>query len=251
MSCGLRSPSLSASTPTTDHVDGMNWSGPTARSKRRSWSSSPASESRSRAVAPRPSRRGPKIAGLATPLPLRVEPACRPWSDSTRPRAATSSHRSPQSGSAVARTEAARWYAASARLGMSEGEPTWATATSRTSAAVGTADSGSETLAGSVGGATGSATGATAVAGLDGADGTATVCAQIPTRAVAGTRTRARRRARDNDMPLPSPDGANIRTRDDLGLHHSHEPATTFNPSSQPVTYSPPRVCPPVGPGPP
>ena len=63
---------------------------------------------------------------------------------------------------------------------MSEGEPTWATATSRTSAAVGTADSGSETLAGSVGGATGSATGATAVAGPDGADETTTVCAQIP-----------------------------------------------------------------------
>ena len=85
------------------------------------------------------------------------------------------------------------------RAHASGNAPTFTTASGgissrpRTSAAVATAYSVSETLAGSVGGATGSATGATAVAGPDGADETTTVCAQIPTRAVAG-RYRSRRR---------------------------------------------------------
>ena len=45
MSCGLRLPSPSPSTPTTDQVDGMNCIGPTARSYCLSWSYWPASVS--------------------------------------------------------------------------------------------------------------------------------------------------------------------------------------------------------------
>ncbi len=45
MSWGLRWPSPSESTPTTDHVDGMNCIGPTARSNSVSPSSAPASVS--------------------------------------------------------------------------------------------------------------------------------------------------------------------------------------------------------------
>ena len=45
MSCGLRLPSPSPSTPTTDQVEGMNCIGPTARSKSLSLSYWPASVS--------------------------------------------------------------------------------------------------------------------------------------------------------------------------------------------------------------
>ena len=54
MSWGLRRPSLSPSTPTTDQVDGMNCMGPTARSYVVSASYCPASVSVIRWVLLRP-----------------------------------------------------------------------------------------------------------------------------------------------------------------------------------------------------
>jgi hypothetical protein len=59
MSWGLRSPSPSASTPTTDQVDGMNCIGPIARSNFASESYWPASVSEIRLVPWLPSRAMP------------------------------------------------------------------------------------------------------------------------------------------------------------------------------------------------
>jgi hypothetical protein len=108
MSWGLRRPSPSASTPSTDHVDGMNSIGPTAQSNRASPSSSPASVSRIHGVEKRPSGRTPTMPGVATPSSSRELPPMRPWSDSTRPIAAISSHRRWQEASAALLSVSAR-----------------------------------------------------------------------------------------------------------------------------------------------
>ena len=56
--------------------------------------------------------------GVATPSALSTLPPKRPWSDSTRPIAATSGQDRWQSGSASAITASARLYAAIAAAGM-------------------------------------------------------------------------------------------------------------------------------------
>ena len=56
--------------------------------------------------------------GSAMPLSVSTLPFARPWSDSTRPIAATSCHGMWQPWSAASITVAARWYAASATAGM-------------------------------------------------------------------------------------------------------------------------------------
>ncbi len=68
MSCGLRLPSLSASTPTTDQVEGMNCIGPTARSHFASESYWPASVSGMTAVLLLPSSAMPKMPGVGEAL---------------------------------------------------------------------------------------------------------------------------------------------------------------------------------------
>ena len=122
MSCGSRRPSPSASTPTTVQVDGMNCIGPTARSKRWSPSSRPASVSPMREVAPRPVSRGPRIAGCTTPSAVIRAPPKRPWLLSTWPIAAISCQVRWQDGSAWRITVSARWYAVRARLGTASTE---------------------------------------------------------------------------------------------------------------------------------
>ena len=122
MSCGSRRPSPSASTPTTVQVDGMNCIGPTARSKRWSPSSRPASVSPMREVAPWPVSRGPRIAGCTTPSAVIKAPPKRPWLLSTWPIAAISCQVRWQEGSAWRITVSARWYAVRARLGTASTE---------------------------------------------------------------------------------------------------------------------------------
>ena len=118
MSCGLRWESLSASTPTTDQVEGMNCIGPTARSYFASESYWPASVSAMVAMPLLPSRAMPKIPGVATPSAFSVLPLARPWLDSTRPIAATSCQDRLQVLSAALMTVSARWYAERAAEGM-------------------------------------------------------------------------------------------------------------------------------------
>src|SRR3954452_19890133 len=60
--------------------------------------------------------------GRAMPLESRLLPLVRPWSDSTRPIAATSCQERWQLLSAALITVSARWYAASAAAGMPEVE---------------------------------------------------------------------------------------------------------------------------------
>src|SRR6478735_7187276 len=147
MSWGLRWASPSASTPTTDQVEGMNCIGPTARSHVLSASYWPASLSEISVVPSAPLSGGPKMPGCATPWASRVLPLVRPWSDSTRPIAATSCHERWQAASAELMTVSARWYAASAAAGMPEAE---AVATARWASPVmpGATPPALETLAG-------------------------------------------------------------------------------------------------------
>ena len=109
MSCGERVPSLSPSTPAAAQVPGMNCIGPTARSQIGSRSSSPASVSRIVAMPGDPSSGRPMTAGRETPSVPSTAPPYRPWSDSTRPTAASSVHEILQAGSTARRTVAARW----------------------------------------------------------------------------------------------------------------------------------------------
>ena len=87
----------------------MNCIGPTARSHRASASYWPASVSLIACVEFLPLSAMPKMPGSATPSSVRVLPLARPWSDSTRPIAATSCHGRLQEGSAELMTVSARW----------------------------------------------------------------------------------------------------------------------------------------------
>jgi hypothetical protein len=60
----------------------------------------------------------PMTRGTDMPSPYRVAPANRPWSDSTRPIAASSVHGKPQGGSVRRARTAARWYARRATAGI-------------------------------------------------------------------------------------------------------------------------------------
>src|SRR4051812_46130140 len=148
MSWGLRCASPSASTPTTDQVEGMNCIGPTARSYFASESYWPASVSAIRDVPFLPVSATPKMPGRATPLSSRLLPLVRPWSDSTRPIAATSCQGRWQVLSAELMTVSARWYAASAADGMPEVEAVATTLWALVPAMPGATAPGRDTLAG-------------------------------------------------------------------------------------------------------
>ncbi len=87
----------------------MNCIGPTARSYFASASYWPASVSLTSRVLCVPSSGMPKMPGRAMPLASRWLPLVRPWSDSTRPMAATSCHGRLQVLSAALITVSARW----------------------------------------------------------------------------------------------------------------------------------------------
>ena len=118
MSCGLRSPSGSASAPTVCHVPGMNCIGPTARSYVASPSQRPPSESVIRAVLRVPSNWMPMMPGRATPSSPRRLPPNDPWLDSTRPIAATRAHERLHPGSAASSSRSLCRYAVKARVGI-------------------------------------------------------------------------------------------------------------------------------------
>ena len=85
----------------------MNCIGPTARSQVVSPSRLPPSVSAIAATGPLPLRGTPRMAGRATPSLASTAPPYRPWSDSTRPIAASSVHGRSHPGSVRARVAAA------------------------------------------------------------------------------------------------------------------------------------------------
>ncbi|HEX5532256.1 MAG TPA: hypothetical protein VFX33_00780 [Actinomycetales bacterium] len=88
---GSMTPSPLPSLANARQVAGMNCIGPTARSNVGSPSSRPPSLSPMRAT-PTPLRTGPLIEGMAIPAAVIMLPPKRPWSDSTRPMAASTGH---------------------------------------------------------------------------------------------------------------------------------------------------------------
>jgi len=104
---GSATPSLLASRPIFAHVDGMNCTGPTARSNSGSPSKRPPSVSLMVAVPGTwPSRRGPVMRSTVSPLAKNRPAPC--W-DSTWPMPATSVHGIAHPGCSAPRRSAACW----------------------------------------------------------------------------------------------------------------------------------------------